>query len=272
MDASPSSCRTPSACSARSCCPGIHRTGAKTRRGCECSGTLALGWADDYDGCTVNMAYTATKPASYSIYTIVAFTLLALGLLRAAVLVVHEPVLGYGDQQDMHRTADCIGLQAIADAPRAGETFRPHPEYHTAGVKWSGCYPSSSVVFAAPVVIAYAIASIASSEPEILIPLKAFGLFNLLLFGLLGIAIAVSLRPYPVAQVAHAALFFLLIADPVATLWFNTLYTEPSALLGAYGAAGMILVIILSGVQVPWRWCGVPPPPASLPPAPYQLV
>ncbi len=200
------------------------------------------------------MAYTATKPASYSIYTIVAFTLLALGLLRAAVLVVHEPVLGYGDQQDMHRTADCIGLQAIADAPRAGETFRPHPEYHTAGVKWSGCYPSSSVVFAAPVVIAYAIASIASSEPEILIPLKAFGLFNLLLFGLLGIAIAVSLRPYPVAQVAHAALFFLLIADPVATLWFNTLYTEPSALLGAYGAAGMILVIVLAGGQGRWQW------------------
>src|SRR5258708_318215 len=131
MDASPSSCRTPSACSARSCCPGIHRTGARTRLGCGCSGMLALGWADDYDGGTVNMAYSATKPASYSIYTIVAFTLLALGLLRAAVLVVNEPVLGYGDQQDIHRTADCIALQAIPDAPRPGQTFPPHPAYPT---------------------------------------------------------------------------------------------------------------------------------------------
>jgi len=215
---------------------------------------LALGWADDYDGGTVNMAYSATKPASYSIYTIVAFTLLALGLLRAAVLVVNEPVLGYGDQQDMHRTADCIGLQPIAEAPRVGDLFRPYSEYHTAGVKWSGCYPSSSVVFAAPVVIAFAIASIASSEPEILIPLKAFGLFNLLLFGLLAIVIAVSLRPHPIALVGHSVLFFLLIADPVATLWFNTLYTEPSALLGAYGAVGMSVVIALTGGQGRWQW------------------
>lgn len=193
------------------------------------------------------MAYTTTKPGSYSIYAIIAFTVLALGLMRAALLVVHEPVLGYGDRADMHLTADCFGLDAIADPRRAGESSRPNAEYHTAGIKWSGCYPSSSVIFGAPVVLAYGIASIVSMEPEILIPLKAFGLFNLLLFALLSLAIALWLRRFPIASVVHAALFFLLIADPVSTLWLNTLYSEPAALLGAYGAAGMTSVIVLEG-------------------------
>jgi len=200
------------------------------------------------------MAYTTTKPASYSLYTIIAFTLLALGLLRAALLVVHEPVLGYGDQSDMHLTADCLGLHAIADPPRAGEMLRPYAEYHTAGVKWAGCYPSSAVIFVAPVVMAYAVASIVNGEPEILIPLKAFGFFNLMLFAFLSLAIALSLRRHPIASVVHAALFFVLIADPVATLWLNTLYTEPSALLGAYGVIGMTAVIVLEGGTKRGQW------------------
>ena len=200
------------------------------------------------------MAAMATPAPRYSIYLIVAFTLLALGLMRAALIVVHEPVLGYGDQSDMHRTADCVGIEAIA-APRApGESARPHDLYHTAGFKSAGCYPGSSALIAAPVVLAYGIGSIASDEPEILIPLKAFGVFNLALFALLAFSVAMSLRPYPVASVVHAVLVFLLICDPVATLWFNTLYPEPAALLGAYGAVAMAAVIVLEGGRVRVHW------------------
>ncbi len=196
----------------------------------------------------------ATPAPRYSIYHIVAFTLLALGLLRATLIVVHEPVLGYGDQSDMHRTADCVGIEPIPAPHPPGEIARPHALYHTAGFKSSGCYPGTSALIATPVVILYGIASIASDEPEILIPLRAFGVFNLALFAALTLTVARALRPHPVASVVHAALVFLLIADPVVTLWFNTLYPEPAALLGAYGAVAMTAVVVLDGGRVRLHW------------------
>ena len=200
------------------------------------------------------MTAMATSAPRYSFLTIIAFTLIALGLARALLLVVHEPVLGYGDQSDMHRTADCVGIEPIAAPRKPGEMARPHALYHTAGFKGSGCYPSSSALIAAPVVLIYGIGSIASDEPEILIPLHAFGFFNLALFTLLALTVAMALRPHPVASVGHAALFFLLIADPVATLWFNTLYAEPAALLGAYGAVAMTAVVVLEGGRRASHW------------------
>ncbi len=200
------------------------------------------------------MAAMATSAPRYSFLLIVAFTLLALGLLRAVSIVVHEPVLGYGDQSDMHRTADCVGIEPIAAPTKPGEMARPHALYHTAGFKSSGCYPGSSAIIAAPVVLLYGIASIAGDEPEILIPLQAFGFFNLVLFAFLAASIATAMRPYPVASVVHAAIVFLLIADPVSTLWFNTLYPEPAALLGAYGAVALVTIIVLEGGRVRLRW------------------
>ncbi len=204
-------------------------------------------------------ALTMALPARrYPFLAIVAFMLLGLALVRALLLVAHEPALGYGDRSDMHRTFDCVGIEPITEGSRNGEVARPHALYHTSGFNASGCYPSSAALIAAPVVFAYAIASIASDEPEILIPLHAFGAFNLALFTLLVLAAAAALRPYPVASLTHAALVFLLVADPVSTLWFNTLYSEPAALLGAYGAVTMTAVILLGGgaPRLPWWLLG----------------
>ncbi len=200
-------------------------------------------------------ALTMASPVPrHSFLTIVAFTLLALALVRAMLIVTHEPVLGYGDRSDMHHTFDCIGIQPIEDGAHSGETPRPHALYHTSGFKGSGCYPSSAVLIAVPVVLAYGIASIASDDPEILIPVQAFGAFNLALFALLSLAVAMALRGHPVASLAHAAVVFLLLADPVATLWFNTLYTEPGVLLGAYGAVATTAVIVLGGGASRLHW------------------
>ncbi|MGZ5073872.1 MAG: hypothetical protein ACXWBL_12070, partial [Usitatibacter sp.] len=105
-------------------------------------------------------ALTMTSPARrYSFLGIVAITLLALALVRAMLLVTHEPVLGYGDQSDMHRTFDCVGIEPIAESSGPANVARPYALYHTSGFKGSGCYPSSAALIAVPVVIAYGIAS-----------------------------------------------------------------------------------------------------------------
>jgi hypothetical protein len=201
----------------------------------------------------VNTAAARLSTPRYHFLTIVAFTLLALGLMRAILLVVYEPVLGYGDQGDMHRTADCVGLQPIDNAT-IGDLPRPSGQYHHGGVNWSGCYPGSAVVLAAPVALAYGVAFLMSDDADIIVPLRAFGVFNLAIFAALSLVVATSLRKHPIASFVHGALFFLIIADPVSTLWLNSFHTEPAALLGVYGAVSMGAIILLTGGTRSLHW------------------
>src|SRR5438132_3471003 len=140
-------------------------------------------------GCPASSSMAATPLPTRRFYflTTVAFGLVALGLLRIALIVFHEPVLGYGDHSP-------------------------------------------------------------------LLPWRAFGTCYLLMFGAAAIATAAALRAHPHASLAHGAIFFLLIADPVATLWFNTLETDAIALLGAYGVGAMCAVILLEGRGQRWPW------------------
>src|ERR1700674_5885080 len=129
------------------------------------------------------MAFSPAADRRFPFLTLIGFGLIALGVLRVALIVMHEPVLGYGDHSP-------------------------------------------------------------------LLPWRAFGFGYLALFSSLAIAVAVALRVHPVASLAHGALFFLLFADPVVTLWFNTLETEPVALLGAYAAIAMsVLILIDAGAR-----------------------
>jgi hypothetical protein len=190
----------------------------------------------------------------HSLLAIVATTLLVLGILRAALFIANDPVLGYGDQSGLHRVTGCIGIEPVLPASGPGTLPRPSVTYVTSGFDFTECYPSSAALVAAPVVIAYAVASVASEDPEILIPLRAFGILNMVLFAALAIAVAKGLKEHPVAAAIHAAIFFFLIADPVSTLWFDTLYTEPALLLGVYGTAAATAVILLKKESCRFYW------------------
>ncbi|HUL97697.1 MAG TPA: hypothetical protein VLT89_16935 [Usitatibacter sp.] len=189
-----------------------------------------------------------------SLYTLAAFTLVVLGLARATLLVSHDPALGYGDPSPWHRVAGCVGIEPVPAGLDSAARPRPSASYHTAGFGVGGCYASSGALLAAPVVLGMAIASIASDEPEIRVPLQAFGIFTLAVVGALAIAVTIALRPFPGASIAHAAIFFLLIADPATMLWLNTLHTEPAALLGTYASVAAAAVIALRDDECPVFW------------------
>lgn len=53
------------------------------------------------------------------------------------------------------------------------------------------------------------------------------------------------LRCRPTAQVLHGAVALLVLADPLNTLYLNTLYTEAAALIGLYAAAGALALLML---------------------------
>ncbi|HEX4782523.1 MAG TPA: hypothetical protein VH301_17325, partial [Usitatibacter sp.] len=94
----------------------------------------------------------------------------------------------------------------------------------------------------------------AAGGSDAAMPLQVFGVVDLVLFAALAAAVAIALRANPVASVVHGLLVMLLIADPVATLWFNTLNPEPAALLGAYAAVASLGVILLRGDDVRAFW------------------
>ena len=81
--------------------------------------------------------------------------LVVAGLARAFVLVAHDPLVGYANQHDMHRTSACIGLFPVKEAatPFAPTAEAPLSVYRL-GSRTTGCYLSSEVAIAATVVAA----------------------------------------------------------------------------------------------------------------------
>jgi hypothetical protein len=84
-------------------------------------------------------------------------------------------------------------------------------------------------------------------------PSLAAGVVGLLMIGGVAIFTAWSLRRHPVASIVHALLFFLIVADPVSTLWMTSLAPERYALVGLYAIPAMVAVIGLAGgTRVHW--------------------
>ena len=118
------------------------------------------------------------------IFAVIAATVLALGLLRAVLLVTHSPVFGY----------------ALPAAPSDGT--------------------------------------------------HVMGIIALAMIGGVAAVTALALRSHPVASIVHALLFFLIVADPIGTLWLNSSSPERWALLGAYAVASMAAIIALGSTSV----------------------
>lgn len=156
--------------------------------------------------------------------------LVVAGILRAALLVAHDPLMGYANQYDMVRTSACTGLYpAIAD-PAAATPDAPVALYRTGGARTGACYLSTEVVIDAVVI---RIARLADKE-RTEIPLRWFGFAKLALLSLTALLVAFALHRNPAASLAHGLVFLAILADPVVTLWMNSLYTEFGAILGLY--------------------------------------
>ncbi|HSS28590.1 MAG TPA: hypothetical protein VLL50_11605 [Usitatibacter sp.] len=116
----------------------------------------------------------------HSAFAVVAYTLVAIGIARAALIVAHVPAFGYADPAN----------------PQA-------------------------------------------------VPSQAFGFMYLACLAAMAAWVTFALRGHAVAAVVHGLLVALLIADPVATLWFNTPSANPASLLGAYAVVASTAVILV---------------------------
>jgi hypothetical protein len=176
--------------------------------------------------------------------------LLLLGLLRASLLVVHEPVVGYAGGPDMQRIAACQGLYPGATAQSRASPDAPVAFYHRDAANREGCYASSEVVLDAAV-LATARTFRADAQG---IRLQWVGFAKLGLLFVTAFLFAWALHEHPGASIAHGAIVLLVLSDPVVTLWFNTLYPEFFVIWGLYAAIGAAcsLAIAERGAVVMW--------------------
>ncbi|HEX4330814.1 MAG TPA: hypothetical protein VH040_01640 [Usitatibacter sp.] len=174
----------------------------------------------------------------------VGLVLVVLGLARAALLIAHDPVVGYANQYDMIRTGACMGLFPATDAPARYERSpdAPLPLYRAEAPHADLCYRSTEVAIDAAVVAVAQTANAASDG----IRIRWFGYAKLAILAITALALAWSLHRNPTAALLHGIVFAFVICDPVVTLWFNTMYTEFAALWGLYAAVASAAALAIS--------------------------
>lgn len=172
----------------------------------------------------------------HKLISVLAVALLIFGIARAASLVLHTPAAGYANQYDMAHRSACLGFWPVTEGARTTATpAAPIPRYYFDEASPQECMFGSEVV----------IAGVALALPRMLAAptadIRWLGGGKLILLGLIALYLHRELRGNTAARILHAGVFAVLLCDPFNTLFFNTLYTEASAVLGAYLALGALL-------------------------------
>ena len=173
--------------------------------------------------------------------------LVALALLRAGVLVAHDPLAGYADSGAMRATAACVGLAPKDDR---GARAREHPvATYASGASTKDCYWSAESAFAG---VTLAVARTFGADTT-QFQVRWVGLAKLILLFSAAFIIAFALRDHPAASAAHGLVVLLVLADPAVTLWMNTFHREFFAMWALYVAVGGACVLALTQrLVLPW--------------------
>jgi hypothetical protein len=172
----------------------------------------------------------------------IGLVLVLLGLLRAGWLVAHDPVVGYGGQADMARTSACIGLFPAVKDPTAATPDAPTGLYETGGARSGLCYFSTEIGVDAAVI---GIAKLVHNDSRA-VRLQWIGYAKLTLLAITALLVAFALHRNPAAALLHGVVFLVVMTDPVATLWFDTLYTEFGTIWGLYALVGATCVLAVT--------------------------
>ena len=177
--------------------------------------------------------------------------LLLIGLLRASVLVTHDPVVGYAPQADMQRVAACSGL--LPDTGPSAPNVERHGAfafYRLGETAKADCYPSAEVALDSAVVM---LTRGAQTEGHG-IRVHWMGYAKLLLLAVTAIVFAWALHHEWGASLAHGIIILVILSDPVFTLWFNTFGTEFFVVWGLYAVIGAACSLAIAERGVIGLW------------------
>jgi len=170
-----------------------------------------------------------------------------LGSLRMFSVVTQQPVLGYGNHYDMIRVQSCHQIWPVnTQVPKGYPTpFAPNNLYtFDSNSKHHDCFVSTELLFTSTTV---AILSYLGLET---FSMTSFGITKAILFMLVSLSFLIwfMVRKKLGVALCHTIIYSLIIADPANTLYFNTFYTETSALFFLYTSLLLFYVVASDGM------------------------
>jgi hypothetical protein len=180
--------------------------------------------------------------------------LAALAIARMAALVLHEPMLAFANQYDMVRTGACVGLYPDLPQPKRDIATPAAPlERYTLGARnATACYWGTEALLAGLVV---AKQRVFGAPGAAFAALRQLGILKLVIAAFAIAAFAAAFWPYPAVALLHGGTALLVLADPVVTLWFQTLYAEFPIFFGIYLLIASLVASLLREAM-PWRYSG----------------
>ena len=173
------------------------------------------------------------------------------GVARLVAVVLHEPMLAVANQYDMIRTSACVGLYPDLPGEKrfSASPAAPLERYRLGPRVPEACYPGTEAVIAALVVAKHRLAG----NPDISFPaLREVGIIKLVIATLAIGTLVAAFGAFPVASLVHGATVLVVMSDPAASLWFQTLYAEFPVIFGLYLAVGALVAGVLRSSLSPW--------------------
>ena len=166
--------------------------------------------------------------------------------MRIAWVVGHQPVLAYPHQSDPSSISSCLGLwpnQPEPPAHHATQPDGPAARYFEGQRRPAECLLSSELAFASVAMAAWKVAADVELASPRSMDSRFTGTVKALTLIALAIVLTIALRERPPWMVANAAVFGIVLADPIVTLFMNSLGTEFATALFSYAAIGCLVVI-----------------------------
>src|SRR3954469_13611690 len=179
-----------------------------------------------------------------------------LGVARMGSLAIHSPMLGYANNWDFIKLSRTVGIWVDEPGvdPLAAHVPAPYSRYRTHGERdRRGQYLSSELVLLVPAIAVGDVVAWIGRLPAHRFDLRILGLFKCAVFSFAGAWLTVLFFRRSIwLGIGSAVIFAVVIADPMNTLYFNTLYFDDSAVLFTWLAVGSAL-LLLHGDRRP-RW------------------
>ena len=169
---------------------------------------------------------------------------LAVGLLRAFTLLAHTPLLAIANSFDQARYTGCFELFPDRPPPIRPDENSPNAPFEFYRFLQNPvrlCYGSSELLLQGTTAAVYGVQELFGVERH---SVRWIGFLRLALLAALVVAFCRAWwrRGKPLAALANAALFALVLSDPADTMYFNTYYAEATALFAAYALFNLILL------------------------------
>ena len=177
----------------------------------------------------------AEKHATPLALRIALLALFTVAFVRGIGLVLHAPLLGLANNYDQIRFSMCLDLAPHRPGVRADAGNAPAPLrlYSFQSISDS-CYWTSDLLLTAPLSWAWRVSEHFSGPP--VHSIRKLGVLRVLVWCLVGAwaARAWMKAGSPTAALASLAALAFVVFDPANSLYFNSFYAEPAAVLGLY--------------------------------------